>query len=113
MYGHGRRRIHPPDQPPSSCPCSHFSCSQIVLEYIHGGPLTEVLGPTIVFPEPMIAFVCREILQGLAFLHGQHRLHRDIKSDNVLVDFSGAVKIADFGFAGACGVRSGRRPRRP
>lgn len=71
----------------------------IVLEYIHGGPLTEVLGPTIVFPEPMIAFVCREILQGLAYLHTQHRLHRDIKSDNVLVDFSGAVKIADFGFA--------------
>ena len=72
-----------------------------MLEYIHGGPLTEVLGPTIVFPEPMIAFVCREILQGLAFLHTQHRLHRDIKSDNVLVDFNGAVKIADFGFAGA------------
>jgi hypothetical protein len=30
----------------------------IVLEYIHGGPLTEVLGPTINFPEPCIAYVC-------------------------------------------------------
>jgi hypothetical protein len=31
---------------------------QIVMEYIHGGPLTEVLGPTIDFPEPCIAYVC-------------------------------------------------------
>lgn len=58
-----------------------------------------MLGPTITFPEPMIAFVSREILRGLAFVHASHRLHRDIKSDNVLVGFDGAVKIADFGFA--------------
>lgn len=71
----------------------------IVLELVHGGPLTEVLGPTIAFPEPCIAYACREVLKGLGFLHRQHRLHRDIKSDNILVDFNGAVKIADFGFA--------------
>ena len=71
----------------------------IVLEFVHGGTLTEVLGPTIKIPEPCIAFVCREMLRGLAFLHRQHRLHRDIKSDNVLVGFDGAVKLADFGFA--------------
>lgn len=71
----------------------------IVMEYMHGGPLTEVLGPTIDFPEPCIAYVCKCMLMGLAFLHRQHRLHRDIKSDNVLADFNGTVKIADFGFA--------------
>lgn len=71
----------------------------IVLEYIHGGPLTEVLGPTIPFPEAAVAYVCKQILMGLAYLHRQHRLHRDIKSDNILVDFNGTVKIADFGFA--------------
>jgi p21-activated kinase 1 len=71
----------------------------IVLEFVHGGTLTEVLGPTIAFPEPAVAFVCRQVLMGLAYLHRQHRLHRDIKSDNLLVGFSGDVKIADFGFA--------------
>ena len=34
---------------------------QIVMEYIHGGPLTEVLGPTIDFPEPAIAYVCKQV----------------------------------------------------
>lgn len=58
-----------------------------------------MLGPTVPFPEACIAFVTRVLLEGLAFLHTQKRLHRDIKSDNVLVDFNGSVKIADFGFA--------------
>ena len=71
----------------------------IVLEFVHGGTLTEVLGPTIAFPEAAVAYVCKQVLMGLAFLHRQHRLHRDIKSDNLLVGFNGTVKIADFGFA--------------
>ena len=74
-------------------------CGQIVLEFVHGGTLTEVLGPTIPFPEQGIAFVCKQMLRGLAYMHRFHRLHRDIKSDNILVGFNGAVKIADFGFA--------------
>lgn len=63
------------------------------MEYMDGGPLTEVLGPDIDFPEPHIAFVCREMLKALSFLHRNHRLHRDIKSDNVLVSTAGEVKI--------------------
>ena len=81
----------------------------IVLEFVHGGTLTEVLGPTIAFPEPAIAFVCRQVLMGLAYLHRQHRLHRDIKSDNLLVGFSGAVKIADFGFAAGLSEEQDKR----
>lgn len=44
-------------------------------------------------------YVCKCVLKGLAYMHRSHRLHRDIKSDNIMVDFNGAVKIADFGFA--------------
>ena len=71
----------------------------LVMELLNGGPLTELLGPGVDWMESHIAFVCREILQALAFLHANHRLHRDIKSDNILVDMEGTVKIADFGFA--------------
>lgn len=83
----------PHPTPPPSC------VLQIIMEFVHGGTLTEVLGPTIDFPEAHIAFVCKQMLMGLAYLHRQHRLHRDIKSDNILVGFNGAVKLADFGFA--------------
>ena len=48
------------------------------------GCLTDMLADP--FPEQHIAYVCREMLAGLAFMHTSHRLHRDIKSDNVLVD---------------------------
>lgn len=50
--------------------------AQIVMEYIHGGTLTQILGPTIPFPESCVAYVCREVLKGLAFMHRNHRLHR-------------------------------------
>lgn len=71
----------------------------IVMELIPGSSLTNVLGTKVDFPEACIAYVCREVLQGLQCVHELHRLHRDIKSDNVLVGSNGDCKIADFGFA--------------
>mmetsp|Transcript_527 Transcript_527/g.794 ORF Transcript_527/g.794 Transcript_527/m.794 type:complete len:367 (+) Transcript_527:36-1136(+) len=71
----------------------------IVMELMSGGCLTDTLGRFVHWHEPHIAFVCKNVLQGLSFMHRHHRLHRDIKSDNILVDFNGNVKIADFGFA--------------
>lgn len=63
------------------------SCPQvvIVMDFMEGGSLTDTLGTTVDFKETHIAYVCREILQALSFMHRQFRLHRDIKSDNVLV----------------------------
>ena len=71
----------------------------IVMELIPGSSLTNILGTKVDFPESCIAYVCREVLLGLQCVHDFHRLHRDIKSDNVLVGSNGDCKIADFGFA--------------
>lgn len=72
----------------------------IVMEYVGGGSLTDTIGVSIEMPEVLIAYVCKQVLQGLSYVHRSHRIHRDIKSDNILVDSSeGKVKIADFGFA--------------
>lgn len=71
----------------------------LVMELMVGGSLTDCLDVKRPMQEPCIAYVCREMLMALAFMHREYRLHRDIKSDNVLVDMDGQVKVADFGFA--------------
>jgi len=71
----------------------------IVLELMEGGSLTECFYQQSEFPECCIAYVCKCVLMALAHLHHNFRLHRDIKSDNILVDLTGQVKVSDFGFA--------------
>ena len=62
------------------------------MEYMDGGPLTDVVLCTVL-SEPQMATVCREILSGIEYLHSHDVVHRDIKSDNILLDMKGAVKI--------------------
>ncbi|KAM0463743.1 hypothetical protein ACHAO4_000466 [Trichoderma viride] len=70
----------------------------VVMEFMEGGALTDVIDNNPSITEEQISTICHETCAGLAHLHAQSIIHRDIKSDNVLLDARGNVKITDFGF---------------
>lgn len=79
---------------------SHEGSVWIVMEAMDVGCLTHVLDflrqKKYLLSEPHIAYILRETLKGVWTMHSHNRLHRDIKSDNVLVSSSGEIKLADF-----------------
>ncbi|XP_078412807.1 mitogen-activated protein kinase kinase kinase kinase 3 isoform X10 [Cetorhinus maximus] len=69
----------------------------ICMEFCGGGSLQDIYHVTGPLSELQIAYVCRETLQGLYYLHSKGKMHRDIKGANILLTDNGHVKLADFG----------------
>ncbi|KAK5905321.1 hypothetical protein CesoFtcFv8_006798 [Champsocephalus esox] len=69
----------------------------VVMEFLEGGALTDIVTHTRM-NEEQIATVCLSVLKALAVLHTQGVIHRDIKSDSILLTHDGRVKLSDFGF---------------
>ncbi|KAI1419223.1 hypothetical protein F5Y12DRAFT_284793 [Xylaria sp. FL1777] len=71
----------------------------IFLEYISGGSIGSCLRKHGKFEEPVVRSLTRQTLSGLAYLHHEGILHRDLKADNILLDLDGTCKISDFGIS--------------
>jgi len=71
----------------------------IAMEFIEGLELSSFLKKNTPLPYPLIGYVLRETLQGLAYAHQKEVLHRDIKPGNIMVGDNGNIKITDFGLA--------------
>lgn len=80
------------------CERKEFSIS-IYLEYISGGSVGSCLRKHGKFEESVVQSLTRQTLAGLAYLHTEGILHRDLKADNILLDLDGTCKISDFGIS--------------
>ncbi len=90
---------------------THQGLDYVVVEYVAGKDLDELLAAIkqkrIIVPDWIYLYITRELLAGLAFAHQMRDhsgfsmglVHRDVNPRNVLIDYNGHVKLADFGAA--------------
>ena len=88
----------------------------IVMDFCNGGTLSSILGEYKLkhgepFPQEIIQHFMRQIVKGLKYIHSKNIIHRDIKLDNILINFNNdedkkklnllasKIKIIDFGLA--------------
>uniref|UniRef100_A0A3B4DEN4 Mitogen-activated protein kinase kinase kinase 19 n=1 Tax=Pygocentrus nattereri TaxID=42514 RepID=A0A3B4DEN4_PYGNA len=71
----------------------------IFMEYIPGGSISSVLNRFGPLPEKVFALYTRQILEGVAYLHDNRVIHRDLKGNNIMLMPTGIVKLIDFGCA--------------
>ncbi|KAL1563740.1 non-specific serine/threonine protein kinase [Salvia divinorum] len=79
------------------CSYLHQTKLWIVMEYMAGGSVADLIQPNQPLDEVSIAWILRDLLHAIEYLHSEGKIHRDIKAANVLLTESGDVKVADFG----------------
>uniref|UniRef100_A0A8C5BSJ3 non-specific serine/threonine protein kinase n=1 Tax=Gadus morhua TaxID=8049 RepID=A0A8C5BSJ3_GADMO len=92
-------------------PPGHDDQLWLVMEFCGAGSVTDLVKNTkgSSLKEDWIAYICREILRGLAHLHAHKVIHRDIKGQNVLLTENAEVKLVDFGVSAQLDRTVGRR----
>lgn len=94
-------------------PCREDDQVWFVMELCTGGSVTDLVqnlrksGSNL--PEPIIAYILRETIDALRFLHAHHCMHRDVKGHNILLTDTGTVKLVDFGVSSHLDETMGRR----
>ncbi|MDI6816634.1 MAG: protein kinase [Actinomycetota bacterium] len=73
----------------------------IVMEYINGKTLKELIDEHAPFSATTIADIARQVVDALAHAHSKGIIHRDIKPQNILITVDKIVKVSDFGIARA------------
>lgn len=74
-------------------------CFYTVSPYMSSDLVGLLKNPNVKLEVPHIKCLMQQLLRGIQYIHEQKFLHRDIKAANILVDFDGVLKIADFGLA--------------
>ena len=83
--------------------CKDGDCQYLVMEYVPGRTLEDVIRQKGALPPQTAAQIGLRILSALQHAHDNGIIHRDIKSQNILVHSEGLIKVADFGIARVAG----------
>eukprot|EP01137_Pigoraptor_chileana_P033754 Opistho-2@25115 len=89
---------------------SEKSSISILMEYVSGGSIAQLIRKVGPIGERVARRYLKQILEGVAYLHENNVMHRDVKSANVLVDSRGSVRLADFGASKLMGSSASDRP---
>jgi serine/threonine protein phosphatase PrpC len=82
-------------------PVEHKSRPYIVMEYLEGQTLSELLKNVRPLPEPDAVKIASRICEALEYMHRKGVVHRDLKPQNIMLCNDGTIRIMDFGIAKA------------
>ena len=84
----------------------------IVMEFLEAGSASEIVKELGPFDEASAAYILKELLSALEYLHSERKIHRDVKAGNLLVSGDGNIKLADFGVTGQLTLTMDKRKTR-